>query len=354
MSDVGLSRRDILKASAALSLSAFAAPARAAAPPPEPITPSLIAEAKKEGQVVWYTSTDLRLSGVVGKAFEQKFPGVSVRVERLGAERIFTRIGQEYSAGIHAVDAVNTGDGAQFLTWKAQGMLAPYVPDDAAQHIPAAQRDADGCYATVRCSLCVIGYNTELVKRDEAPKSFADLLDPKWKGKIVKAHPAYSGTVMTSTYQTVRALGWPYLEKLAQQHVLQVQSATDTPNKLVLGERPVMADGNEYNVFMLQDAGKPVEPVYAVEGSPFIAQPSAILKAAPHPNAARLFQSYLFTPEAQQLFVDTGGLRSLHALVKDKPGRIPLSEIKVWSDDPAAVEKQSEEIKRRYTQLFHV
>ena len=206
----------------------------------------------------------------------------------------------------------------------------------------------------MRSSLCVIAYNTDMVKRADAPKSFADLLDPKWKGKIVKAHPSYSGTIMTSTYQLVRELGWPYLEKLSKQDVMQVQSATDTPKKIVLGERSVMADGNEYNVLLLKEAGKPIEPVYAGEGSPFIVQPSAIFAAAPHPNAARLFQNYLFTVEAQQLFVDAGGLRSLHALVKDKPGRTPLSAIKVWKDDPAAVEAQGDEIKRRYTQYFRV
>jgi iron(III) transport system substrate-binding protein len=200
----------------------------------------------------------------------------------------------------------------------------------------------------------VIAYNTELVKREDAPKSFAELLDQKWKGKIVKAHPSYSGTIMTSTYQMVRELGWPYLEKLAQQQVLQIQSATDTPKKIVLGERPVMADGNESNVLLLKEASKPIEVVYAGEGSPSIVQPSAVFAFAPHPNAARLFQNYLFSVEGQELFVNLGGLRSLHALVKDKPGRTPLSAIKVWKDDPAAVETQGEEIKRRYSQIFRV
>jgi iron(III) transport system substrate-binding protein len=206
----------------------------------------------------------------------------------------------------------------------------------------------------MRSSLCVIAYNSDQVKRDDAPKSFADLLDPKWKGKIVKAHPAYSGTIITSTYSVVRELGWGYLEKLSQQNVLQVQSATDTPKKVVLGERAIMADGNEYNVLILGESGKPIQPVYASEGSPLIVMPAAIFKAAPHPNAARLFQSYLYTRATQQMLVDIGGLRSLHAQVKDKPGRTPLSQIKVRKSDPAEVEKAADEIKHRYSQYFRV
>jgi iron(III) transport system substrate-binding protein len=347
------SRRTILKSVAALPF-VYAAPLRAAAPPAQAITPALIAAATKEGQITWYTSADLQLAEKVGKAFEQKFPGIRARVERAGGERIFSRVAQEYAAGLHIPDAVSTGDAAQFIAWKRSGLLAAYVPDDVAKHIPAEHRDRDGLYATVRSSLCVIAYNTQLVSSGEAPKNFADLLDPKWKGKIVKAHPSYSGTIMTSTYQMVRELGWGYLEKLAQQEVLQIQSATDTPKKVVLGERPVMADGNESNVLLLKEAGQPIELIYPSEGTPSIVQPSAVFAAAPHPNAARLFQSYLFSLEGQELFVNIGGLRSVHSLVKDKPGRAPLSSIKVWKDDPAAVEIQGEEIKRRYSQIFRV
>lgn len=332
----------------------YATPLRAAAPPAQAITPGLVAAATKEGQITWYTSADLQLAEKVGKAFEQKFPGIRARVERAGGERIFSRVAQEYASGLHVPDAVSTGDAAQFIAWKRSGLLAAYVPDDVAMDIPAAHRDPDGYYATVRSSLCVMAYNTQLVNSAEAPKSFADLLDPKWKGKIVKAHPSYSGTIMTSTYQMVRELGWSYLEKLAQQQLLQIQSATDTPKKVVLGERPVMADGNESNVLLLKETGQPIEVVYPVEGTPSIVQPSAIFEAAPHPNAARLFQNYLFTVEGQELFVNIGGLRSVHALVKDKPGRTPLSSIKVWKDDPAAVETQSEEIKQHYSRIFRV
>ena len=271
---------------------------RAAAPPPTAITPQLIEAAKKEGKVVYYTSIDLPVAEKIAKAFEAKYPGIAVRVERTGAERVFQRIGQEYASRIHAVDVVNSSDAAHFIVWKRDGMLEPYVPEDVAKHYPAEHKDPDGMFASFRVGLCVIGYNTNLVKAEDAPKSFADLLDPKWTGKIVKAHPGYSGTIMTATYQMARDLGWEYFEKLAKQKVMQVQSSADPPKKLALGERAVMADGNEYNMFQIKEKGKPVEIVYPTEGTPLIVGPNGIFKAAPNPNAARLFQSYCFTPEA--------------------------------------------------------
>jgi iron(III) transport system substrate-binding protein len=349
-----LSRREILKASAALGASAFATRVMAQAPAAEGVTPALIEAARKEGKVVWYTSVDLPLAERVGRAFEAKYPGIAVRVERSGAERVFQRIGQEYASNIRAVDVVNSSDAAHLIVWKRDGWLAPYVTEDIAKHYPAEHKDADGQFASFRITLSVIAYNPNLVKADEAPKSFADLLDPKWAGKMVKAHPGYSGTIMTATYQISRDLGWEYLEKLARQRIMQVQSATDPPKKLALGERAVMADGVEYVVLQTKESGKPIEPVYATEGTPLIIGPNAIFKQAPNPNAARLFQSFSFSPECQQLIVDAGGMRSAHPLAKDKAGRIPFKDIKLMKDDAAAVEKMSEEIKSRYTKLFRV
>ena len=350
-----ITRRTILKGSAALAATGvFASPTRAAAPPPSAITPQLIAAAKKEGKVVWYTSVDLKLAQQIGKAFETRFPGVQCRVERTGAERVFQRIGQEYSSNIHAVDVVNTSDAAHVVVWKRNGWLAPYVPEDVAKFYPDEHKDADGMFASFRVFLSVIAYNTNLVKKEEAPKSFADLLDPKWKGKIVKAHPGYSGTIMTATFQIARDLGWEYLEKLAQQDIMQLQSASDPPKKLALGERAVQADGVEYLVLRLKEQGQPIEPVYATEGSPLIIGPNAMFKGAPNPNAARLFQSFCFTAEAQQYCIDIGGLRSAHPHTKEKAGRTPFASIKKMKDDAAGVEKTAAEIKTRYTKIFKV
>jgi iron(III) transport system substrate-binding protein len=346
-------RKTMWRTLAAIAVMSGAGLAHAEAPAPTKVTPELVEAAHKEGKAVWYTSVDVQVAERIAKAFEAKYPGIDVTVERSGAERIFQRLGQEYGSNIHAADVINSSDAAHFIVWKRNGWLAPYVPEDVAKYYPPEHRDPDGLYATWRASLSVIGYNTKLVKPAEAPKSFADLLDPKWSGKIVKAHPGYSGTIMTATYEISRDIGWPFLEKLAKQRVMQVQSSTEPPKKVALGERPVMADGNEYNMFLLKEKGSPVEIVYPTEGTPFIASPSAVLKDAPHPSAARLFQSFLFTAEAQQMLIDIGGLRSVHPLVKEKAGRTPLKEIKLLKDDPKSVEEQVDKIKETYTKYFH-
>jgi iron(III) transport system substrate-binding protein len=349
------SRRDVLKSATVLAAGAiFAEPIEAAAPPATEVTPELIEAALKEGKLSYYSALELNVAERLGKAFEAKYPGISVRVERSGAERIFQRIAQEQGSGINAVDVANSTDPAHYLDWKSKDWLAPYVPDDVAKHFPADQVDPDGLYATSCGWIEAIGYNTNLVKADDAPKGYADLLDAKWQGKIVKAHPGYSGAIMTATFVLSRELGWSFFEKLAQQKVLQVQSAADPPKKLLLGERAVMADGNDYNLLLSKEQGKPVEVVYAAEGSPLIIVPSGIFKNAPNPNAARLFQSFFFSVEGQQLLVDNFAHRSFHAQVKEKSGRQPLSELKLLKSDPAAVLAQSEEIKARYAKLFRV
>ena len=200
MRKIGFSRRDILRGSSALVLGLSATSVRAAAPPAEAVTPALIEAAKKEGKVVYYTSVDLPLAEKIAKAFEAKYPGVAVRVERTGAERLFQRISQEYSSRIYAVDVVNSSDAAHFIVWKRDGILAPYVPEDVGKFYAAEHKDVDGTFASFRVGLSVIAYNTNLVKAEEAPKGHADLLNPKWKGKLIKAHPGYSGTIMTATY----------------------------------------------------------------------------------------------------------------------------------------------------------
>ncbi len=324
----------------------------AQAPAPYDATPQLVQAAVKEGKVVFYTATDVSVAEKLASAFEAKYPGIKVQVERSGAERIFQRINQEYGSKIYAADVIETSDAVHFIHFKRKGWLTPAVPSDVAKFWPKEQRDPDGQFAAYRAHLSVIAYNTKMVKKEDAPRSHADLLDPKWRGKLVKGHPGYSGTIMTGTAALVKALGWPYLEKLGQQRVMQVQSSTEPPKKLAQGERPVMADGNEYNVFLLRESGVPIDIVYASEGTPLVIGNAAMLRNPPNPNAARLFYHFMFTREAQQANSDVGGLRSFHPEVKEKEGRTPLAQIKLLQPDAAALEPEIETIKKKYEEYF--
>jgi len=335
------------------ALALLAGPSLAGPPEPSPITPELIDAAKKEGKVVFYSAIDLKVTQGLAKLFEQKYPGITVQVERTGSERIFQRVAQERANNIFAVDVLDGSDQALFVTWKKQGILERYIPTELMKW-PASQRDPDGTYASVRFTLMPIGVNTNLVKPEEAPKSFAELLEPKWAGKIVKAHPSYSGGIVTSTFQTVNAIGWAYFEKLGKQKVLQVQSATEPPKKLALGERALSADGLEYVHTLLKEQGAPIAMVYPSEGTPFIPGSEAIAKNAPHPNAAKLFMSFMVSRETQQYLSDVAGLRSFHPDVKLKAGRTPLSQIKLLPSDPVAQEAATEEIKKKYAQYFGI
>lgn len=339
-------------APALATFAALCGPAVADMPATAAVTPDLVEAARKEGRVSFYTAVDVEVAERVKQAFEAKYPDIKVQVERSGAQRIFQRLGQEYDSSIFNADVINSSDAAHFVVWKRNGWLAPYLPEEVGKHYDKAEIDPDGAFVTWKASLCVMGYNTKFVKPADAPKSYADLLAPKWKGMIVKAHPAYSGTILTATHEVAQALGWSYFDKLGAQKVMQVQSSTDSPKKLAVGERPIMADGTESNMVVLKDAGAAVEIIYPAEGTPYVPSPTAVLAKAPHPNAARVFQSFLYTVDLQKMIVDAGGERSLHPLVKDRPGRPPLSEIKLLRADPAAVLDKVEEIKATYAKAF--
>jgi iron(III) transport system substrate-binding protein len=344
-------RRSLLKAAVLLPLGAKVV---SAAPAAEPVTQAMIEAARKEGKVSYYTAMDLSVAEPVAKAFEAKYPGIKVTVERTGSERLFNRIAQEFASKIYRADVVNSADASHFLPWKRQDWLAPFVPEAVASDVPAEMVDADGMFCNQRTLLCVIAYNARLMAPADAPKGYNDLLDPKYVGKMVKAHPGYSGTIMTATQQITRELGWPYLEKLSRQKILQVQSATEPPKKLEVGERAVAADGSDYQFWMAKERGALIEVVYPVEGAPTITNPIGIFKSATNPNAARLLVSWMMSAEGQQFIVDLSGQYPANRRVKAKASRPALADIKTFREDPAAVEKQADEIKAQYVKLFKV
>jgi iron(III) transport system substrate-binding protein len=355
MSDVkstGPSRRGVVLGAAGAAASLIV-PARAFAQDDAPPA-DLVAAANREGSVVFYTAVDLAVSLKLANTFMQRYPQIHVQVERTGAERLTQRVMQEYDAKIKAVDVVDSSDSSGLLDWKDRGWLAKFLPANVLKMWPKDEQDADQRFATFRAHVSVMGYNTKQVRPENAPKSFADLLDPKWRGRIVKAHPAFAGSVLVSTFSVVKVLGWQYFEQLAKQRVMQVQAAVDAVKKLAQGERSIMVDGSEYSALFTKEAGNPIEVIYPTEGSPLVPAMVSVMEEAPHPNAARLFTTFLFSRDAQQLISDEFALRSFHPGVKAKEGRKPLAEIKLLYVDPQELRKQSEEIKARYSKIFGV
>ncbi|MBV9811172.1 MAG: extracellular solute-binding protein, partial [Acetobacteraceae bacterium] len=282
-------------------------------------------------------------------AFEAKYPGIKVAVERSGGEQVFQRVMQEAQAGVHAADFVTSSNRSHFIAWKRAAMLAPYVTPDLLRW-PAAQRDSDGCYASGSGTLTLLAWNTRLVQPGDAPRRFRDLLDPTWKDKIVLAHPAYSGSILSATYAIAQMLGWDFYRQLARQNIMQVQSGVEPPKKVAQGERQVMY-GSEDTSWTLMEAGEPLAIAYPEEGTPGVAGAGGVLAKAPHPNAARLFAQFFFSKDGMQIVSD-GGYRVFHPDVALKPGRKPLNEIKTVYIDQEELDRVTEDVKDKYAQIF--
>src|SRR5437773_6717618 len=241
--------------------------------------------ARKEGKVVWYTSLVLPSAERVAKLFETAYPDVKVEVHRTGSQRILQRVMQELQANIKNADVVHTSDAGHFVLLKDKKLLAKYTPAGV-ESFPPGFKDRDGYYYGLRATVNVIAYNPKIVPAAEAPRTWKDLLDPKWKGKQVTAHPGYSGVIATHVLALVHLYGWDYFKQLAQNKLMLVQSAVDPAGVVASGERPVAVNGGDYSFYQVKKKGNPVEIVFPKEGVPLVVSPTAIAAYAPHPNAA--------------------------------------------------------------------
>ena len=309
--------------------------------------------AKKEGRVVWYTSLALPSAEKVAKLFEAAYPGIKVEVHRTGSQRILQRVMQELSANIKNADVIHTSDAGHYVLLKDKKLLMKYTPAGA-EALAAGFKDRDGFWYGLRATVNVIAYNTKVVSAAEAPKTWKDLLAPKWKGKLVTAHPGYSGVIATHVLALVHGLGWDYFKELGQQRVMIVQSAVDPSGIVASGERAVAVNGGDYTFYQVKKQGNPVEIVYPKEGVPLVVSPTAIAAFAPHPNAAKLFTDFTFTRQLQQVLADTEGLYTGHPGVTYPADRPKLSDLKLLQVDPEELEKRSDEIKKRFVEFFGI
>src|SRR5881397_2219162 len=307
--------------------------------------------ARREGKVVWYTSLALSSAEKVAKLFEAAYPGIKVEVQRTGSQRILQRVMQELQASLKLVDVIHTSDAGHFVLLKEKKLLMKYAPPGV-DGFPAGFKDKDGYYFTLRATVNVIAYDTKLVPAAEAPKGWKDLLDSKWRGKMVTAHPGYSGVISTHVLALVQLYGWDYFKQLAQNKLMLVQSAVDPAGVVASGERMVAVDGGDYYYYQMKKKGNPIEVVYPKEGVPLVVSPTAITSFAPHPSAARLFTDFTFGRELQQALADSEGLYTGHPEVKYPDDKPKLSELKLLTADPEELEKRNEEIKKRFVEFF--
>jgi iron(III) transport system substrate-binding protein len=331
-------------------------PPGAATGNPDVADPQLVEAARREGSVVWYTSVDLSVAQSLAKAFTEKY-GVQAEVNRNGSERIFAQFMKEADTGVNAADVVHTSDASNFIEMKEKGYLAPYRPA-AADRFIAAYRDRmidpDNQWFGMRITLYDVGYNTNMLKPEEVPTSWKELGDPRYRGKLVVAHPSYSGTAVTYIQALLGLYGWDYFKAIAATDPLIVQSTIDVTSKVVGGERAIGAGSNDYSNYAQFKRGQPIKIVQPSEGVPFILSPQAIARSAPHPNAARLFDEYSLSMEAQALLVNEGGLYSVREDVPLPDDRTPLSDLKILFPDPRETVKNRPDIVRQFTEIFGV
>ena len=301
----------------ALSLAAcgflLSAPANAA-PGPSAHDQALYKAAKKEGQLTWYISQQtVQVADQLAHEFTKLYPGVTVNVVRMTAQVAFQRLNQDIRADAAECDVFSTTDIGQYIFLESKGLLLKYVPENEAKVFDAYKGlDPNGYYFVTSAGLITISYNTKMLKKDQVPQTWTQLLDPKWKNKIALGSPEFSGYVGTWVVEMRKLYGWKYFTQMAKNNPQVGRSINDTVTMLNAGEREIGVSA-EAPLLTSAAKGNPVAEVYPKDGALLMLAPSAIVKSSKHPNAAKLFMEYLLSPEASKIEVEI-------VLAADAPG----------------------------------
>jgi iron(III) transport system substrate-binding protein len=286
--------------------------------------------ARREGGLTWYTAqTDGETAELMGRRFTARYPGVKVTVVRTTAQVGFERLSAEIKNKTLECDVFSTTDPGQDEILKQKGLLARYVPQNDAALTPVFQAfDKDGYYHTTSGGLVLIAINTDKLKPGEAPKSWPDLLAPRWNRQIAVGHPGFSGFVGTWVLAMRKLYGWTYFESLEKNRPQVGRSIIDTTTMLTAGERSVGASSATATLHAV-DKGNPLAVIYPADGTLLIVAASAVMANAPHPNAARLFMEFLQSEEVARISVEQRA-ESLRPEVVSLPGAKPFTDIKTF------------------------
>ena len=267
--------------------------------------PALIDAAKKEGEVIWYTTQIIaQLVRPVSVAFEKKY-GIKVRSTRANSTELSVKIINESRAGRPQSDVF---DGTSTVVpLKKEGFVLQWLPDPAKAY-PAAYKDPEGYWVANNLFFLTPGFNTALVPKGTEPRSYQALLDPKWRGKIAwstsptsSGGPGFIGTVLT---EMGTESGMLYLRELSKQRIANIGSAArEVLDQVIAGEYLLALQIFNHHTVI---SGKKGAPVDWIKMEPVTGTLSVISvhKNAPHPNAAKLLVDFITSSEGQNIFRD--------------------------------------------------
>ena len=259
--------------------------------------------AKKEGKVSWYSSLIVdQVVRPVKEAFEKEYPFIQVEFFRASSERLVQRMFTEYQGKKYEVDFIDGTVSAPMIRRAnyLQRFYSPYL----AQY-PAELKDAQGFWATTNVYFFALGYNTRMVKLNELPKSYEDLLNPRWKNQMMwstsrgSGGPLFVGNVLQSMGSEA---GKAYLQRLKGQNIAKTTASNRQLLDLVIaGEYPLGLHIFNHHAFISKTAGAPTD-WYALEPATATLNTIALASHAPHPYASMLFLDYVLSEKGQKVF----------------------------------------------------
>jgi ABC-type Fe3+ transport system substrate-binding protein len=256
----------------------------------------LVQEARKEGEIVWYTTMSLDQSKQFMDSFIKRYPFLRPSVFRSGGGALLNRIVSEARAGKSLLDVVN-GNGELVLPLTELGVLGPYLSPER-RVIPEDLKDAKGFWTSVYVNSVVLGYNKKLVPRENVPRSYDDLLDPRWKGGRISLDDSYTTFLQGLISAWGREKAVAYLRRLAEQQPVVMRGSTVRVQLAAAGEFPlVVAYANI--IQNLAERGAPVDWT-ALEPAVISLNTVMLGAKATHPNAARLLIDYTLSKEGQE------------------------------------------------------
>jgi iron(III) transport system substrate-binding protein len=258
--------------------------------------PKLIEAAKKEGELVYYTTMTLDQSKQTVDRFEKKYPFIKVTLFRTGGGPLLNKIMTEARGGRFAWDVV-VGRGEMVLPLMQRKLLAPYRSFES-RMIDDQLVDKEGYWTAYYVNSYVMGWNTKLVKKDDVPKTYEALLNPKWKGGQIsldtEAYGMFEG--LKGVWGKEKTVA--YFRKLASQEPVLKRGNTERVQLTVAGEYPLIVAYNQ-TIQRMTSRGAPIDWL-PLEPAVTQVNPAMIGAKAPHPNAARLFYDYILSKEGQE------------------------------------------------------